>query len=75
LPNREHPASVPKVKPCGILLVDLKREILREWLGSEKTCFDEFDVVTIQAIVEGVRGRVDFIRRYHVIVNVNKYIF
>jgi len=27
----------PKVKPCGILLVDFKREILREWLGSENS--------------------------------------
>jgi hypothetical protein len=31
-------AGVPKAKPCGILLVDFKREILREWLGREKTC-------------------------------------
>ena len=35
--KRKKPASVPKIKPCGILLVGFKREILREWLGSEKT--------------------------------------
>ena len=29
--------------------------------------FGEFEVVTIQAIVEGVKGRVDYIRRNDVI--------
>jgi len=31
------------------------------------TFFGEFEVVTIQAIVEGVKGRVDYIRRNDVI--------
>jgi len=35
--KRKNHASVPKVKSCRILLVDFKREILREWLGREKT--------------------------------------
>ncbi len=34
--KRENPVSDPKVKPCGMLLVDFKRKILREWLGREK---------------------------------------
>jgi hypothetical protein len=29
--------------------------------------FGEFELVTIQAIVEGVKGRVDYIRRNYVI--------
>jgi hypothetical protein len=36
-----NPASVPKVMPWGILLVDFKREILREWPGREKTLSSE----------------------------------
>ena len=56
--------------PCEII------EILREWLRREKICllkprvlkfFGEFEAVTIQAIVEGVTGRVDYIKRYDVI--------
>ncbi len=35
--ERENPASVSKVKHCGILLVDFKRKILRELLGSENS--------------------------------------
>ena len=66
--------------PWGILLVDFKREILREWPGREKrkktrkkprihNFFAQFEVVTIHAIVEGVKGRVDYIRRIDVIKN------
>jgi len=40
-------------------LFQLKRRILK--------CFGEFDVVTIQAIVEGVQGRVAYVRRFHFI--------
>ena len=39
----------------------MKRRLLKS--------FEEFDVVTIQAIVEGVKGRVDYMKRYHVIEN------
>ena len=58
--KQENPSSAPKVKPCGILLPDFKRE----WLGREKALSfeaqatktsEEFEVVTIQAIQEGAK--------------------
>ena len=52
-----NPASVPKAKPCGILLVDFKREIIREWLGKEKTLSFEAQYTKIKKIPNLLVGR------------------
>ncbi len=52
-----NPASVPKAKPCGILLVDFKREILREWLGKEKNLSFEAQYTKIKKIPILLVGR------------------
>jgi hypothetical protein len=69
----ENPASVSKVKPCGILLVNFKREILREWLWREKTLPFEAQNTNIFWWIRGSNNtnfngsRIDKIRRDDII--------
>jgi len=72
---------VSKVKPCGILLIDLKEKLYKNGWEEKKLCqlksrilefFGEFEVVIIQTLMRGVKSRIDLIQRNDIIGNDHK---